>query len=159
MFEFFKKNVVPLTVTAPIGGILVKLSDISNTKKFNGFAIVPDEGGKIIRCPMKGNATRLPNAPQAILISNSKKIELVIHIGVDTRNMYGDGFNSYTYQLKEVNQGEKLSQLSSDMVKNAGLDTAIMVIFVHGYEKFIPMHEQYGSAVESGDVLMVEKVR
>lgn len=158
MFEFLKKSAAPLTVTAPIGGILVKLSDISSSDGFNGFAIVPDEDGKIIRCPMEGRASRLHNAPQAIFISNSKKIELIIHIGVDTRNMYGDGFNAYTYKSKEVSQGQKLSSLSPDMVKNAGLDTAIMVIFVHGYEKFVPMHEQYGSDVKAGDILMVEKV-
>lgn len=157
MFEFFKKNTAPLTVTAPIGGILVKLSDISNTKKLDGFAIVPDEGRKIIRCPMKGKASRLPNSSQAILVSNSEEIELIIHIGIDTRNMYGDGFNAYTSQFKEVTQGQKLSQLSSDMIKRAGLDAAIMVIFVHGYERFVPMHEQYGSDVASGDILMVEK--
>ena len=157
MFDFFKKNNVPLTVIAPIGGILVKLSDISSDKKFHGFAIIPDNGRKVIRCPMNGKATRLPNSSQAILISHSEGIELVIHIGIDTKNMYGASFDSYKSKVKDVNQGQKLSQLSSNMVEHAGLDAAIIVIFVHGYEKFIPMHEQYGSDVECGDVLMVEK--
>ena len=65
----------------------------------------------------------------AIGIKSNTGIEFIIHIGIDTVKLNGEGFTSYVEQGQKISQGEKLVTFDLDLIKSKGYDTSVIVIF------------------------------
>ncbi|WP_297820437.1 PTS glucose transporter subunit IIA [uncultured Lactobacillus sp.] len=163
MLHFFKKKTLQsvFTVTAPIDGILMSLSDVSDpvfAQKLigDGFAIVPDKNANTIYAPVSGKVASLPETRQAVLIDTTDEMQVLVHVGVDTIDLLGNGFYAYTSRDKKVKQGQKLLRFSRELMKQKGLDSTVMVIFSKGENPHLLM--DYGSPVSQGEVLMRERI-
>lgn len=163
MLHFFKKKTPPavFTVTAPINGVLMSLSDVSDpvfAQKLigDGFAIVPDKESNTIYSPVSGQVASLPETRQAVLLDTSDDMQVLVHVGVDTIDLLGNGFYAYTDRGKKVKQGQKLLCFSRELMNQKGLDSTVMVIFSKGENPDLLV--DYGSPVVEGDVLMREVI-
>ena len=92
MFNFFKK---PLTIIAPISGKTINLSDVPNpvfAEKMAGDGIAIDSTGDIIVAPCDGTISLIMDSGHAFAITTSSGIELLVHVGLETVSLNGEGF-------------------------------------------------------------------
>lgn len=94
-----------------------------------GAAMVPSEG--TIYSPVTGEITVAYETKHAYGIKSDEGAEVLIHIGIDTVNMKGEGFTSDVKQGQHVEKGEKLGTVDLDAVKKAGYDTTVMTVITN----------------------------
>ncbi len=163
MLNFFRTKTTHklLTVIAPIDGILMSLSDVSDpvfAQKLigDGFAIVPEKNADTICAPVSGKVSSFPETRQAVLIKTPYNEQVLVHVGVDTIDLLGNGFYAYTREDKKVHQGDKLLCFSQELINQKGLDSTVMVIFANTK---VDLLYDYGSPVNEGDILMQKRVK
>ena len=91
----------------------------------------------------------LPSTKHAVGLRNREGQEILIHIGIDTVDLKGNGFTSYVSQDDYVHQGEKLISVDDNVLKQNKLDDTVMVILVKGYKK--NLLTAYGTPSRSRD--------
>ena len=129
MLNLFKKKE---TFKTPIKGELIAITEVNDqvfSQKMmgDGFAIIPSENTVI--SPLSGTVDVVFPSKHAIGIKSNTGIEFIIHIGIDTVKLNGEGFTSYVEQGQKISQGEKLVTFDLDLIKSKGYDTSVIVIF------------------------------
>lgn len=119
---------------SPVAG---KLEDISkvNDETFAsgvmgiGIAIVPTEGK--IFAPDDGVVTATFDTGHAIGLHLDNDADVLIHIGIDTVEMKGDGFKQLVKKGDHVKAGQELVDFDIDKIKKAGYDPTVMMIVLN----------------------------
>lgn len=129
MLNLFKKKE---TFKTPIKGELIAITEVNDqvfSQKMmgDGLAIIPSENTVI--SPLSGTVDVVFPSKHAIGIKSNTGIEFIIHIGIDTVKLNGEGFTSYVEQGQKISQGEKLVTFDLDLIKSKGYDTSVIVIF------------------------------
>ncbi len=92
----------------------------------DGVGVIPSEG--VVVAPFDGTVTSVFDTKHAVTLEKDG-MEVLIHIGVNTVNMNGDGFTAYVAEGDEVKAGQKLLGFSSAAIKKAGYnDTVVMLL-------------------------------
>lgn len=125
-------NLTEESVLAPITGE-VKPLDQSSDAAFasgalgKGVVIVPAEGK--VFAPVTGTVTVLFPSLHAIGITSDAGVELLIHIGINTVQLNGDGFTAHIKQGDHVTQGQLLVEFDMEKISAAGysLETPVLV--------------------------------
>lgn len=91
-----------------------------------GVAIVPDEG--IIVAPADGVVTAVFESKHAIGLHLDNDADLLIHIGIDTVELKGKGFNQFVKKGQKISTGDKLIEFDLDAIKAAGYDPTVIMI-------------------------------
>ena len=92
----------------------------------DGVAINPEEG--VIYAPADGKISLVFPTKHAIGITLNSGAELLIHAGIDTVKMDGEGFELYVNTGDEVKKGDKLLSFNMDLVKEKGYQTQTMFL-------------------------------
>ena len=162
LFDRFKQAVEPVSnktvITAPVSGELLQLSEttepvFSSEMMGKGVAINPSES--TIIAPVDGTVTVV--MPHAIGIVTDNGIEVLIHVGIDTVDMKGEGFENKVAQDSKVTAGTELLSFSREKVAEAGHDDTVFVIISNtpDCQKVIPVAD---APVKAGDsVITVTK--
>lgn len=112
-------------------GNIIKLSDV-NDEVFStgmmgkGFAIVPNDG-KII-APVDATVEMLFPTKHAIGLKTKSGAEILIHIGINTVELEGNGFNCHAKIGDKVKKGELLETIDLEYINTQNYDSTIMVI-------------------------------
>lgn len=94
-----------------------------------GFAINPTEG--IVYAPFSGKVTQVFRTKHAIGLTSNKGIEILIHVGIDTVKMNGEGFNSLVSKGDTIIKGQKILEFDLELVKNKAKSTITPIIFTN----------------------------
>ena len=95
----------------------------------DGFAIIPS--GTDVISPVDGTITSVFPTKHAIGIKTENGIEVLVHMGIDTVELKGEGFELFVEEGQEIKAGDKLAEMNLETVKEAGKDTAIVVVFTN----------------------------
>lgn len=131
MFNFLKKKVTAHVLASPCNGNAVKMSEV-NDPTFSaemlgkGAAVVPTDG-KIV-APCDGTVTMLFNTLHAVGITSADGVEVLLHVGIDTVNLKGEGFTAHVKQGDMVKRGDLLLTADLDVIKAAGYDPTVMMV-------------------------------
>ncbi|MCW5953518.1 MAG: beta-glucoside-specific PTS transporter subunit IIABC [Propionibacteriaceae bacterium] len=144
-------------VKAPVSGALVPLAEVKD-KVFasgalgNGLGIVPSNGQ--FYAPFAGTvATAFPTG-HAFGIKSPDGVEVLIHIGIDTVQLDGKGFNAAVTQGQEVQAGDLLCTVDLEAVRAAGYDTTTIVVITNTAQ-FSAVLPAEGHEVAHGDTVVV----
>ena len=162
MFGFKKKQkVVETEFKAVVTGTAKALSNVEDevfSKGFlgDGIAIAPSQ--KESYAPISGTLSSVFPTGHAYGIQGDDGIEVFIHIGIDTVQLNGDGFDVKVKQDTRVNQGDLLVVCDIDKLKSSGFKTDTIVIVTNHDEFPIEAVVQDGqSVVASEDVILKRK--
>lgn len=127
-----KEEVVKLS--PPAEGEIIELKDVkdeafSSKALGDGYAIIPSSG--IITAPADGTITVAPDSKHAIGIELDNGIELLIHVGINTVNLNGKGFNLLVKEGDKIHQGQKLMEVDLKLLKELNYDTSIITIITN----------------------------
>ena len=146
-----KANVVSLV--NPTTGYLVDLSSV-NDEHFasgsmgKGFAIKPTDGA--VFAPISGTIRQVLPTRHAVGIESEDGVIVLIHVGIGTVKLKGEGFISYVEQGDRVEVGQKLLEFWSPIIEKNGLDDTVLVTVTNS-EKFSAFHleQEVGEKVEA----------
>ena len=122
------------TVEAPVAGKLVPITEV-NDKVFaskalgDGVGIVPSDGHVV--APVAGVLMTVPESGHAFGIKTDDGVEVLVHVGIDTVQLEGKGFELDVAKDQRVEAGDLLAKVDLDAVKAAGYDTTTMVVVIN----------------------------
>ena len=119
------------TVAAPVTGTVVALSEVPDAVFAGGMlgqgcGIEPSEG--TLFAPISGTLTALAPTLHAVGITGDDGIEVLVHVGVDTVEMGGEGFSALTSQGAHVTAGEPLVTFDLKKIAEAGHPSCVIVV-------------------------------
>ncbi|PHS35985.1 MAG: PTS glucose transporter subunit IIA [Alkaliphilus sp.] len=142
MFELFKKN-KSRVIFAPMSGEIINIKNVPDkvfSKKMigDGIAIKPNNG--IVVSPCDGKIVTLFPTNHAIGIETEEGLQILIHLGIDTVELKGEGFKSYVHKGDYVKAGDKILEVDLDYCEKKGKSTISPIIItnmeiVEGIEK------------------------
>ncbi|RLL41797.1 PTS glucose transporter subunit IIA [Oceanobacillus piezotolerans] len=134
--DLFKKKeeVKNITLVAPVSGELVSLEKVPDpvfAEKMmgDGVAIEPENGD--IVSPVDGKIVQLFPTKHAIGIQAENGAEILLHIGLDTVNLNGEGFTAHVEEGKKVKQGDSLLSVDLDVIREKATGTIIPIIITN----------------------------
>ena len=147
----------PVTITSPLAGEVKELSQATDPVFAQGLmgrgvVIVPSQGELV--SPVNGRVTVFFPTKHAIGILSDEGVEILMHIGMDTVNLEGKGFEGYVSQGDKVKVGDKLISFDIDMIKKAGYVTETPVIITNSDKYHVEVLEQLPRVVERGSQLI-----
>jgi glucose PTS system EIICBA or EIICB component len=119
---------------APLKGELKPITEVpdqvfAGKMMGDGFAIVPVEG--TIVSPVSGKIVNLFPTKHAIGILSDTGREILIHVGIDTVNLKGQGFETLVSENDIVDQGQPLLKVDLDYIKEHATSTITPVVFTN----------------------------
>lgn len=143
-------------IASPLTGKIVRLDDVSDEvfasrAMGDGIAILPTEGK--VFAPTNGTVETLFKTGHAIGIKSDNGVEILIHIGVDTVQLDGEGFETHVSKNDRVEAGQLLIDFDLELVKEKGYDSITPIIITNSpnYTDILPTNSE---KVENGDYLI-----
>lgn len=124
MFDFFKKKKKEekkVSIASPVNGKIVKLEEVPDpvfAEKMvgDGFAIIPEDGE--LHAPVSGEVTLQPEGFHAIGIKTEEGLEVLVHFGLETVELKGEGFTPHVKVGDKVNKGDKVLSVDIEKIKD-----------------------------------------
>ena len=148
------------TLVSPLSGEVVELASVndpvfSSGAMGKGLAIKPSEG--VVYAPADAEVTIAFETGHAYGLKTASGAELLIHIGIDTVSMNGEGFEKLVAAGDKVKAGAPLAKFDSSKIAAAGLDDTTMVIVTNtAYFEVVEGLAQ-GTVAHGADFLKVAK--
>ncbi|MBC5618489.1 PTS beta-glucoside transporter subunit IIBCA [Streptococcus sp. NSJ-17] len=144
------------TIVSPIVGQVVDLKDVndpvfSSGAMGQGVAVKPSEG--VVYAPADAEVTIAFATGHAYGLKTANGAEILIHVGIDTVSMNGDGFDQKVAQGDKVKAGDVLGTFDTAKIAATGLDDTTMVIVTNtaDYASVTPVAE---GTVAKGDAVI-----
>lgn len=120
-----------VTIEVPVEGKAVALKDVADEVFASealgkGIAVIPSKGE--ILAPADGTLTVLYPTLHALGFALDNGAELLIHVGINTVELNGEGFTKFVEQGAKVKKGDKIIAFDIDAIKAKGYDTTVMVL-------------------------------
>lgn len=121
-------------ITAPVVGKIVAQANIPDETFASGVlgegvGIEPEYG--VVYAPYDGVISSVAESKHAIGITGPGEMELLIHVGVETVSMNGDGFNCLVAEDQEVKKGQKLMEFDKAKIAAAGHPDVVVVMLTN----------------------------
>ena len=163
IFDFLKEKKMreetvitfPALLGAVSRGQYVKMKEIPDEIFSTGVlgtccGVEPEEGK--VYAPIGGKISQVADTLHAVGIE-AGGIELLIHVGIDTVSMNGDGFESKVKQGQMVRKGEELLLIDLKKIANAGHPATVITVVTNTHE-FAEVRQAAVGNVEAGATLL-----
>lgn len=122
MFNLFKKKKAErVEIRSPLSGKRVDLAEVpdevfSQKMMGDGFAVDPSEGKAV--SPAEGIIANVFPTKHAVGLRTDNGAEIIVHIGIDTVNLSGEGFEAHVAEGDRVEAGQTLVTFDLEKVKS-----------------------------------------
>lgn len=122
-----------ISFLSPLSGKIIPLSKVNDSvfaekTLGNGFAIIPSNNK--VYAPFDGEVVSLYPTKHAIGLKDKYNHEILIHIGIDTVNLKGEGFKLYVAQDEKVQAGQLLLEFDAQITQDKNIDLTTPIIFI-----------------------------
>ncbi|HDJ5091248.1 TPA: PTS transporter subunit IIABC [Staphylococcus aureus] len=147
-------------VRAPLTGEVTPLSEVpdqvfSEKMMGDGIAIKPSQGE--VRAPFNGKVQMIFPTKHAIGLVSDSGLELLIHIGLDTVKLNGEGFTLHVEEGQEVKQGDLLINFDLDYIRNHAKSDITPIIVTQGNITNLDFKQGEHGNISFGDQLFEAK--
>jgi len=145
---------------APVPGEVITLAEVEDDAFSSGvlgpgLAIIPSAGE--VYAPCGGTLTTLPSSGHAVGITTPNGAEILIHVGMDTVSLKGEGFTPVVKEGKQVEKGQLLLRFDMDFIKSKGLSTVTPVVIANSDEFNAKILPEKGAKVDSSVPVIIIK--
>lgn len=141
-------------IVSPMEGVIHSISEVpdqvfAGKMMGDGFAILPSNG--TVLSPVDGKVVNVFHTKHAVGLEADNGREILIHFGIDTVKLNGEGFTSFVQQGDTVRKGDKLLEVDIDRIKDSVPSIMTPVVFTNLKEG------EYISIVKTGKVSLKEE--
>ena len=131
MFGFFKKK---KEILAPLSGECVPLEKVpdevfSQKMLGDGVSIIPSDGRLV--SPFDGVVIQVFDTKHAYTMKSDDGVEILIHIGIDTVKLNGEGFNNKVSNEQHLKKGELISEIDFKFISDKKFPIFTPIIFTN----------------------------
>lgn len=158
LFDKFKKKDTSISLVAPMSGEVIDVTEVDDqvfAQKMvgDGVAIKPSDGTVVSPCD--GTVKIMFRTGHAVGLEVNG-VELLLHLGMDTVELNGEGFTTFIAQGDHVVAGQKLIEMDLDLIQEKGFSTVSPFIITNG-DAVASMDKNYGQVHAGQDVVMIVK--
>lgn len=151
---------VEMVLYAPVQGNVISRESIPDETFASGVlgdgvGIEPEKGE--VTAPFDGEISSLTDTCHAIGISGPGGMEVLIHVGVDTVKMNGEGFALFVSEGEKVKAGQKLMEFDIEKIKAAGYSTTTAVLLTNSDDYKSCNVIKTGAAKQMEKIISVEE--
>ena len=143
-------------VASPFTGKVISLDDV-NDEVFServmgeGVAVMPSEGRVV--APVTGTVAKLFEGGHGFAVESSQGLQLLVHVGLETVHLKGDGFTVRARQGQEINAGDEIVTVDLERMNELNIDIVSPVVVISGEAVTVSASKE----VKSGDPLLEVK--
>lgn len=135
-------------VTAPFSGNIVPLNKVPDETFASGvlgegIAIEPSDG--LFCSPVNGTVETIAGTKHAIGFVADGGLEILVHVGLETVSLNGEGFEILVKEGDKVRKGQPVAKVDLDLIRERGLKTITSVVLTGGTED-MELHCASGTA-------------
>ena len=151
-----EKIMKQLEIASPIKGRILKLESVKDAAFASGVlgkgaAVLPEEGK--VYAPASGVVSALFPTLHALGIETDDGVQILIHIGLDTVQLNGEGFEAMIKQGDRIEKGQLLITFDKEFIESKGycVETPVLVSNSDDFLDVVETREEYADA---GDLLL-----
>ena len=135
-------------VTAPFSGKLVPLSEVPDETFASGvlgegIAIEPSDG--LFCSPVDGTVETIAETKHAIGFAADNDLEILVHMGLETVSLKGEGFEIFVKEGDKVKAGQPVAKVDLDLIRSRSLKTITSIVLTGGADD-MELHCAEGTA-------------
>ena len=124
-----------IVVTAPFSGTLVPLSEVPDETFASGvlgegIAIEPSDG--LFCSPVDGTVETIAETKHAIGFAADNGLEILVHVGLETVSLNGEGFEILVKEGDRVKTGQPVAKADLALIRERGLKTITSIVLTGG---------------------------
>jgi len=148
MLGFFKKKISEQSkefyLVAPVQGRALPLSEVADpvfAQKMAGDGIAIDPTGDIVVAPADGVLTLVFKTKHAFALTHASGAEILVHIGIDTVSLNGEGFEQLAVEGTQVKAGTPILKIDREFIKSKGfsLITPVLITNTDDFSSVTPV--------------------
>lgn len=149
-----------MTVYSPVTGEVVDLANVadeafSSEAMGKGIAIIPSNG--TIVSPVEGVVTTITKSRHAIAVIANDGVEVLIHVGLDTVKLKGEGFSLKVQEGDLVNVGDVLMEVDLAKIKERGFELITPLIITNS-DNYVSVSRMGAQNISAGSPVITIKV-
>lgn len=157
MFSFLKKKEAVKELKASTNGKVIPITEVkdevfSSCMLGNGIAVQPADG--IVVAPADGTVSvTMEGSNHAVGINIADGFDILLHIGIDTVSLNGEGFTAHVKMGDKVKAGDKLVTFDKNLVESKGLCADVIMIVLDNPD--LPaLKYQTGMEAKAGETIV-----
>lgn len=156
MFSFLKKK--PLILYSPVDGEIIALESVPDqvfASKMMGDGVAFKLSNGIIYSPCDGVLQMVANTLHAYGFKANNGAEILVHVGLDTVNLNGKGFQLLAKQGEKLTAGYPVAKIDIDFMKAQGIDLTTPMVITNG-DKFEFSKVEHNSSKITKETKVIE---
>lgn len=146
------------TITSVLSGRVIPIEEVDDnvfSQKIMGDGVAVEPEDTLVKAPADASVTVvMKESGHACGLTLANGLELLIHVGVDTVDMNGDGFRLFVEEGQKVRRGDPLIQFDPEKIKAAGHPlTTMLIVTGEGGAKNVTMHS--GMEAKAGETAVI----
>ncbi|MBA3628144.1 MAG: PTS glucose transporter subunit IIA [Actinobacteria bacterium] len=142
-----------MALASPFTGKVVPLEEVaddvfSQRVMGDGVAVLPSEGRVV--APVAGTVGKLFEGGHGFAIETPDGLQVLVHVGLETVHLEGDGFTVKTNEGDEVAAGDEMVTVDLDRMRELGIDMVSPVVVISGQDVTVSASDE----VSAGDPLL-----
>ncbi|MCM3741397.1 PTS glucose transporter subunit IIA [Oceanobacillus luteolus] len=158
---FKKQEVKEISLVTPMSGEVISLEEVpdpvfSQKMMGDGIAVIPTDGTVV--SPVNGEIIQVFPTKHAIGILGDNDAQILIHIGIETVSLQGEGFTVNVAKGDRVKQGDPLMQVDLNIIEEKA-SSAITPIIITNSDEMSEIEKKSEKQVKAGEqeILFVRK--
>jgi PTS system IIA component, Glc family (TC 4.A.1) len=155
MLDFLKRN---FKLVAPVSGKVIDLAEVPDeifADKMVGDGIAIDSVDDTVVAPADGEVNLIFKTNHAFAMMLDNEVEILVHIGLDTITLGGEGFKRLVEEGQKVKAGEPILKVDRNFIKSRSCSLVTPVIITnHDIVNFTSMN--IGNEVKAGEDIVLE---
>lgn len=131
MFGLFKKS---FELVAPVSGAVIPLSEVPDevfAQKLAGDGVAIEASSDIVVAPCDATLSLIFKTNHAFALTTDNGVEILVHIGIDTVELNGEGFERLAEEGIKVAAGTPIIKINREFIKSKGLSLATPLLITN----------------------------
>src|SRR5210317_667736 len=149
--------VATIELKAPLDGVIFPLEKVPDpvfAQKMVGDGLSIDPLSQLLTAPCAGTVTQVHRAGHAVTLTTAEGVEVMMHIGLDTVALKGEGFTPLVEEGQSVKSGDRLIEFDADFLATHAKSLLTQVV-VTNMERIASLEPATGVVRANEDVAMV----
>ncbi|MDR6716532.1 PTS system trehalose-specific EIIBC component [Paenibacillus sp. 2003] len=126
-----------LEIMAPLTGQAVSLEQVPDpafAEKQMGEGVAIEPSGNLVVAPFDAQVAHVIKSKHAVILEHASGLQVLIHVGINTVSLKGEGFNMHVEAGEHVKAGQKLLEFDRKVIEDAGYPLITPIIIPDGQD-------------------------